>query len=207
MAQSAHGADVSHLGRLSHAVLGDRRAAGLRRGRGALARQVRRDLDARLGADRRRAARAATRRAIRCIRESSSAERASAGISRRTRSCAERPRRRPAGKEPDRADWTQPLVFSKADPRALYYASQFLYKTTDGAKSWTQISRRSHACRDPGIPPTLDAAAAAHIDRNGKRGVIYTIAPSPLDGAAWSGSAPTTARSGARRTTDARGRT
>ena len=54
VAQSAHGADVPHLRRLSHAVLGDRRAAGLRRGRGALARQVRRDLDARLGADRTR---------------------------------------------------------------------------------------------------------------------------------------------------------
>ncbi|MEP7087106.1 MAG: hypothetical protein ABI884_07205, partial [Gemmatimonadota bacterium] len=36
------------------------------------------------------------------------------------------------GKEVDRADWTQPLVFSKADPHALYYGSQFLYKTTDG---------------------------------------------------------------------------
>jgi photosystem II stability/assembly factor-like uncharacterized protein len=83
------------------------------------------------------------------------------------------------GKEPDRADWTQPLVFSKADPRALYYASQFLYKSTDGAKSWTKISGDLTRA-DPGVPPTLDAEAAAHIDRNGKRGVIYTIAPSPL---------------------------
>ena len=42
------------LGRLPLPVLGDRRAAGLRRGGRAVARQVRRDLDARLGADRRR---------------------------------------------------------------------------------------------------------------------------------------------------------
>jgi photosystem II stability/assembly factor-like uncharacterized protein len=83
------------------------------------------------------------------------------------------------GKETDRADWTQPLVFSKADPRALYYASQFLYKTTDGAKSWKKISEDLTRA-DPGIPRALDAEAAAHIDRNGKRGVIYTIAPSPL---------------------------
>jgi photosystem II stability/assembly factor-like uncharacterized protein len=83
------------------------------------------------------------------------------------------------GKETDRADWTQPLVFSKADPRALYYASQFLYKSTDGAKSWRQISQDLTRA-DPGIPRTLDAEAGAHIDRNGKRGVIYTIAPSPL---------------------------
>ena len=84
-----------------------------------------------------------------------------------------------SGKETDRADWTQPLVFSKADPRALYYASQFLYKSTDGAKSWRQISKDLTRA-DPGIPRTLDAESAAHIDRNGKRGVIYTIAPSPL---------------------------
>ncbi|MGE5729727.1 MAG: WD40/YVTN/BNR-like repeat-containing protein [Gemmatimonas sp.] len=84
-----------------------------------------------------------------------------------------------SGKETDRADWTQPLVFSKADPRALYYASQFLYKTTDGAKSWKRISGDLTRA-DPGVPPNLDAEAAAHVDRNGKRGVIYTIAPSPL---------------------------
>jgi hypothetical protein len=35
---------------------------------------------------------------------------------------------------------------------------------------------------DPGIPPGLDPAAIADIEtnRNGRRGVIYTIAPSPL---------------------------
>ena len=80
---------------------------------------------------------------------------------------------------PERADWTQPLVFSKADPRALYYASQFLFKSTDGAKSWAQISG-DLTRPDPGVPPNLDATAAAHVDRNAKRGVVYTIAPSPL---------------------------
>ena len=78
-----------------------------------------------------------------------------------------------------RGDWTQPLVFSRADPRALYYANQYLFKTTDAAKSWKRISPDLTRA-DPGIPPNLDAAAAAQVDRNGKRGVIYTIAPSPL---------------------------
>src|SRR6185369_9449184 len=45
----------------------------------------------------------------------------------------------PAG-ETARADWTQPLVFSKADPRALYYANQYLFKSTDNAATWTRIS-------------------------------------------------------------------
>ena len=81
--------------------------------------------------------------------------------------------------EPSRTDWTQPLVFSKADPHALYYADQFLFKTTDGAHTWAQISQ-DLTRPDPGVPASLDEASAADTDRNGKRGVIYTVAPSPL---------------------------
>ena len=84
----------------------------------------------------------------------------------------------PEGETP-RADWTQPLIFSRADPRALYYANQYLFKTMDGAKTWTRVSP-DLTRPDPGVPSNLDPAAAAQVDRNGKRGVIYTIAPSPL---------------------------
>ncbi|MEP7002351.1 MAG: hypothetical protein ABI969_17815, partial [bacterium] len=87
----------------------------------------------------------------------------------------------PKPPEPARADWTQPLVISKADPHAMYYACQFLFKTTDAAKTWTQISP-DLTRTDPGAPSTLDATAAAQVDRNGKRGVIYAVAPSPLNG-------------------------
>jgi photosystem II stability/assembly factor-like uncharacterized protein len=85
----------------------------------------------------------------------------------------------PKSPEPARSDWTQPLVFSAADPHALYYANQFLFKTTDGAKTWTQISP-DLTRPEIFIPLTLDAAASSSTDRNGKRGVIYTIAPSPI---------------------------
>ena len=78
-----------------------------------------------------------------------------------------------------RGDWTQPLVFSRADQHALYYANQYLYKTTDNAKTWTRISEDLTRA-DVVVTPNLDAAAAAQVDRNGKLGVIYTIAPSPL---------------------------
>ena len=84
----------------------------------------------------------------------------------------------PAG-ETARGDWTEPLVLSQADPRALYFGNQYLFKTSDGAQTWAQISP-DLTRPDAGIPPSLDAAAAAQVDRNGKRGVIYTIAPSPL---------------------------
>jgi photosystem II stability/assembly factor-like uncharacterized protein len=85
----------------------------------------------------------------------------------------------PRSPEPARADWTQPLVLSPADPRALYYGNQFLFKTTDGAQSWALISP-DLTRPDPGVPPNLDAAAAADVGSNGRRGVVYTIAPSPV---------------------------
>ncbi|HVS82894.1 MAG TPA: hypothetical protein VHE60_14285 [Pyrinomonadaceae bacterium] len=78
-----------------------------------------------------------------------------------------------------RHDWTQPLVFSQADPHALYYANQFLYKTTNGGESWTQIGQ-DLTREDPGVPPNLNEAAAADAPKEKRRGVIYTIAPSPL---------------------------
>jgi hypothetical protein len=84
----------------------------------------------------------------------------------------------PAG-EAARTDWTQPLVFSKADPHALYYANQYLFKSTDDGQTWSRISA-DLTRPDPGVPSNLDATAAIDTDRNGKRGVIYTIAPSPV---------------------------
>ncbi|HTG87637.1 MAG TPA: hypothetical protein VL907_11410, partial [Pyrinomonadaceae bacterium] len=75
--------------------------------------------------------------------------------------------------------WTQPLVFSPADRHALYYANQFLYKTTNGGESWTQISQ-DLTREDPGVPSNLNEAAAADAPADKRRGVIYTIAPSPL---------------------------
>jgi photosystem II stability/assembly factor-like uncharacterized protein len=75
--------------------------------------------------------------------------------------------------------WTQPLVFSQADPHTLYYANQFLYKTTNGGESWTQISQ-DLTREDPGVPVNLNDAAAADAPKEKRRGVIYTIAPSPL---------------------------
>jgi photosystem II stability/assembly factor-like uncharacterized protein len=82
---------------------------------------------------------------------------------------------------PFRHAWTQPLVFSAADPHALYFANQYLYKTTNGGDSWTRISP-DLTREDPGVPSNLDAAAASDVPPGGsaRRGVIYTIAPSPV---------------------------
>ena len=82
--------------------------------------------------------------------------------------------------EPARHAWTQPLVFSAVDPHALYFANQFVYKTTDGGAHWAQISQ-DLTRENPGVPSNLDAAAAADVAPNSgpRRGVVYTIAPSP----------------------------
>jgi len=87
------------------------------------------------------------------------------------------------GSGPFRHAWTQPLIFSTADPRALYFANQYLYKTTNGGESWTQISQ-DMTREEPGSPANLNEAATNDVPPNTppahRLGVIYTIAPSPL---------------------------
>jgi photosystem II stability/assembly factor-like uncharacterized protein len=80
---------------------------------------------------------------------------------------------------PARHTWTLPLVFSQADPHVLYFSDQFLFKTTNGGESWSQISP-DLTREDPGVPANLDEATAADAPTDKRRGVIYTIAPSPL---------------------------
>ena len=81
---------------------------------------------------------------------------------------------------PARHTWTNPLVYSSADPHALYFGNQFVFKTTDGGEHWTRISD-DLTRPDAGVPANLDPATADDYDRNrGRGGVVYTIAPSPL---------------------------
>ena len=86
-----------------------------------------------------------------------------------------------------RDEWTLPLVFSTIDPRVLYYGNELLYRTADGGSSW-QIISPDLTRLDPGVPATLDAPTAADGPPNKRRGVIYTIAPSPIKrGTIWIG--------------------
>jgi photosystem II stability/assembly factor-like uncharacterized protein len=86
--------------------------------------------------------------------------------------------------EPDalyRRTWTLPLAFSKYGPKALYYANQRLYRTTDGGEHWDAVSP-DLTRENPAVPSNLDAVSAANnLGTGPRRGVIYTIAPSPLD--------------------------
>ena len=79
-----------------------------------------------------------------------------------------------------RGAWTLPLTFSKRGTKTLYFANQRLFRTTDGGDHWAPISP-DLTREDAGTPATLDPTTAAddnHVDK--RRGVIYTIAPSPL---------------------------
>ena len=75
---------------------------------------------------------------------------------------------------------TEPIVFSPVNPHILYFAANTLWKTMDGGQSWQQIS--------PDLTrPTFEVPASVGIFRNEEtakptpRGVIYAVAPSPLD--------------------------
>ncbi len=86
-----------------------------------------------------------------------------------------------------RRTWTLPLVFSPRDPHVLYFSSQVLFRTADEGNSWQSISP-DLTREDPGVPSNLDPATAADAPKGKRRGVIYTIAPSPVkDGLVWVG--------------------
>jgi photosystem II stability/assembly factor-like uncharacterized protein len=88
--------------------------------------------------------------------------------------------------ENDRRTWTLPLVFSRLDPRTLYFSNQRLYKTGNGGERWSVISP-DLTREDPGTPPNLDPATAA-LKTGPRPGVIYAIAPPRVEGGAlWAG--------------------
>ncbi|HEV2830096.1 MAG TPA: hypothetical protein VGW76_21025 [Pyrinomonadaceae bacterium] len=69
-------------------------------------------------------------------------------------------------KVPQRYPWTTPIAFSFQPPHALYQASQFLMRSADSGRSWKIISR--------------DLTLRPGEREEGAKGVVYTIAPSPL---------------------------
>ncbi|MDQ1388767.1 MAG: hypothetical protein QOF56_2221 [Acidobacteriaceae bacterium] len=74
-----------------------------------------------------------------------------------------------------RTDRTEPLMFSPLDPHTLYFASNVLFKTTDGGNSWQTIST-DLTRENPGVPPSVGSLVAKAAEK--QRGVIYALAPS-----------------------------
>jgi photosystem II stability/assembly factor-like uncharacterized protein len=88
-----------------------------------------------------------------------------------------------------RAPWSPVLMFSPADPKALYLGTEFVMKTTDGGQHWETISpdltgaNKDKEDQIAQVTPSPEAAKRAGY------GVISTISPSSLNrDVIWTGS-------------------
>jgi photosystem II stability/assembly factor-like uncharacterized protein len=75
---------------------------------------------------------------------------------------------------------TEPIIFSPLDPHLLFFAGNTLWQTLDVGNHWEKISRDLSRPQYE-LPGSVgkykeDATKQAH-----RRGVIYTVAPSPLE--------------------------
>jgi photosystem II stability/assembly factor-like uncharacterized protein len=81
----------------------------------------------------------------------------------------------PLRAEKYRTDRSEPTMFSPLDPHTLYFASNVLFKTTDGGNSWQTISDDLTRL-NPGVPASVGKLVPKEVEK--KRGVIYALAPS-----------------------------
>ncbi len=76
---------------------------------------------------------------------------------------------------------TEPVIFSPVDPHLLFFGANTLWQTRDGGQNWQEISpdlsRKTY--ETPASVGKFKAEPSAQVK---PRGVIYTVAPSPLDG-------------------------
>jgi photosystem II stability/assembly factor-like uncharacterized protein len=76
---------------------------------------------------------------------------------------------------------TAPVLFSPIDPKTLYFAGNVLFKTHDGGNSWQIISPDLTRESYDEIPESVGVYRTDAMKKIPRRGVIYSIAPSPRD--------------------------
>jgi photosystem II stability/assembly factor-like uncharacterized protein len=75
---------------------------------------------------------------------------------------------------------TAPVLFSPVDHKTLFFAANTLWKTTNGGQVWTEIS--PDLSRETWeVPASVGVYRDTPGARPARRGVIYTVAPSPID--------------------------
>ena len=75
---------------------------------------------------------------------------------------------------------TAPVLFSPIDQKTLYFAGNVLFKTNNGGHSWEVIS--PDLTRETwDIPASVGVYTTDELKKMHRRGVIYTVAPSPKD--------------------------
>ncbi len=83
---------------------------------------------------------------------------------------------------------TQPVLFSPTDPRTLFFASNTVWKTRDGGRSWQQISPDLTRATWQ-VPQSVGKYRGSEEAKPRRRGVVYALAPSPRDAKViWAGS-------------------
>ena len=75
---------------------------------------------------------------------------------------------------------TAPVLFSPVDKKTLFYAGNVLFKTLDGGKNWQVISP-DLSRENWDVPASVGVYASDELKKMPRRGVIYTVAPSPKD--------------------------
>ena len=75
---------------------------------------------------------------------------------------------------------TEPVVFSPVDPHVLYFGANTVWKTRDGGNTWQQISP-DLTRKTWDIPASVGKYRDAESAKPTQRGVVYALAPSPLD--------------------------
>ena len=83
---------------------------------------------------------------------------------------------------------TMPLLFHPADPNLLLFATNVLWVTDSGGQEWRIISP-DLSRESPEIPSSIGDFRTPELENMARRGVIYAVAPSPLDvNTIWAGS-------------------
>ena len=75
---------------------------------------------------------------------------------------------------------TEPLLFSPVDHKTLYFAGNVLFKTTDGGDHW-QIISPDLTRESWDVPASVGVYNTDAVKKMPRRGVIYSVAPSPKD--------------------------
>lgn len=75
---------------------------------------------------------------------------------------------------------TQPTLFSPVDKKTLYFASNQVWKTTNGGESWTAISG-DLTRKTWDVPKNVGKYLGTDAAKPSQRGVVYALGPSPLD--------------------------
>ena len=86
----------------------------------------------------------------------------------------------PLGSPDFRVIRTEPVIFSPLDPPLLYFAANTLWTTRNGGQSWKQISP-DLTRKTWDVPASVGVFRSEASAQPKQRGVIYALAPSPLD--------------------------